>query len=52
MLRGLYYLFNVKAYEKLIIKMTKLRARLRRKQVKYTLIQEEYRDKLAKHKEV
>ncbi len=52
MLRGLWYIYKVKAYEKLIIKMTRLRASLRRKQAKYTLKQEEYRAKLDKHKEI
>ena len=52
MLRGLFYIYKVKAYEKLIIKITKARSSLRRKQVKYTLKSEEYRAKLAKHKEV
>lgn len=52
MLRGLWYIYKIKAYESLILKMTKLRAKLRRKQVLYTLKQEEYRAKLDKHKEI
>lgn len=51
MLRGLFYIYKIKAYEKLIIKMTKLRVALRVKQAAYTIKQEEYRAKLDKHNE-
>lgn len=52
MLRGLWYIYKIRAYEKLIIKMTKLRASLRSNQAKYTLKQEEYRAKLDKYKDI
>lgn len=51
MIKGLFYIYKIKAYEKLICKMTNLRRKLRVKQVKYTLKQEEYRAKLGKNNE-
>lgn len=42
-LRTLWYIRKVRVYDALIIKMTKLRAKLRDKQSKYTERSEHYR---------
>lgn len=45
-IKSLWYVHKIKAYEKLIINMTKAREKIKAKQLKFTERQEFYREKL------
>ena len=49
-LKGLYYEYKFRAYEKVIIKLQCARDKLKAKQGKATVSREKYSDKLAAHK--
>lgn len=49
-LKGLYYEYKVRAYEKEIIKTQAARDKLKAKQARATTVRESYSDKIAAHK--